>query len=772
MEIQVLKRSGQPTSEMALPHHPRRESKAAVEKNRHMTPHVQQLHLDQSLEKTSLMCEKCREIRLGELLAAKSPEMNMGLLDSFSDADCQLCGTIQHFVNLYWGSQRPSVNKIHQPQLYMESKKWSSLTDSNSSDQPVYRLLLTLDQRPLKSEPTWRAPAYNRKDRFVLTELELHPERLPTVALSQVPSLRRTIQPFVDLDLIRSWLDQCQSHKKCNNIRTSQRLNSFQFFAHGLRLIDVVEERLVEKTDPCAYIALSYVWGHLEPPPLCTNRQNLKALLQNLPLHPVEEDLGAEGRCIPRAIVDTMAFCRSIGQRYLWVDSLCIIQDDPDEKRRLIHGMDCVYENASLTVVALSGSDADAGLAGISSLRDPDSDNSGRPYLSHEGYNTHSIGIVRPSLHEQIESSYWNSRGWTYQEQLLSARKLYFTPNEVFYQCGSYTRREGYGFENFTRHSARPGPPWIGGSSLRNSERVTYSMKLPHSGPWSLDQAKSYDRHFQTILSTFSRRSLTHPGDVLNALTGIYNKYYTAASADAQDVGLVALQGTPARCFSKALLWFAAGTHQGRRSNVNQSRPSSWSWTSWIAPIDFAAAAGMDYMAQSLVENWSLTFHNGKAVETARFSDRHYYHILKIPSWYRDITPDELLGFFSSGSHEDHAAVPTPIVPGLLDFRAPFIPIPSAAVSSWAKGSDGVWNFKVGADLCAVVRLDPGEDTASVNAFVLLLFDTSYLGLCLKKAGEYFERVGVAIFTQMRAEWERFVKQDLLDLCWKRILLR
>lgn len=259
MKSSVLERSGHPTSEVAFPHRTRRDPNAIVEGNEDLAPHVQQLNTDQNPEKTSLMCEKCRKLRLGQLLAAKSPEMNIGFLDAFDDAGCQLCCTIQHFVNLHWGIQRPSVTEGRRPQLYVESNKWSSVTDSKSSDQPIYRLMLALDQCPLKSEQVLKAPTYERKDRLVLTELEIHPERLPTVASPEIPSLRRTIRPFADLELIRRWLDQCQSHKKCNESRNSQHSSSVEFFSRGFRLIDVVAEELVEKTKPCAYIALSYI---------------------------------------------------------------------------------------------------------------------------------------------------------------------------------------------------------------------------------------------------------------------------------------------------------------------------------------------------------------------------------------------------------------------------------------------------------------------------------------------------------------------------------
>ncbi|KAH8782734.1 heterokaryon incompatibility protein-domain-containing protein, partial [Diaporthe sp. PMI_573] len=370
----------------------------------------------------------------------------------------------------------------------------------------------------------------------------------------------RPISPCVDLGVVRTWLQECRDHKACNENRRSQQSNLVQFFASGFRLIDVMEGKLVKKTDPREYIALSYVWGQLEPPPLRTNKQNLSALHEPSSLYPLKEDQSATEQ-IPRTIADAIALCRSIGKRYLWVDSICIVQDDMDEKRRLIHGMDRVYENASLTVVALSGSDAAAGLAGITH-RGRDNDNDRRRHLFHEGHRTHCIGISRMSLEEHVRSSHWNTRGWTYQERLLTPRKLYFSSNEVFYECAE-------------------GAPWYGRSFVKHSTagNSLYST-LPKS--WEL---RSHDKEFRDIVSIYTRKSLTEPGDILNALTGIYHKFYN--SAGIQGPGIHGLQGNPMQCFFRSLFWFTPGGRHERRSMVNGVRPSSWSWTSFNAPVDF-----------------------------------------------------------------------------------------------------------------------------------------------------------------------------------------
>ena len=67
---------------------------------------------------------------------------------------------------------------------------------------------------------------------------------------------------------------------------------------------------------------------------------------------------------LPATIADSIALVSALGFRFLWVNSLCITQNDADKKYRLVTSMDKVYADASLTIVAASGSSAQSGLSG------------------------------------------------------------------------------------------------------------------------------------------------------------------------------------------------------------------------------------------------------------------------------------------------------------------------------------------------------------------------------------------------------------------------
>lgn len=87
--------------------------------------------------------------------------------------------------------------------------------------------------------------------------------------------------------------------------------------------------------------------------------------------HWLQRDQGLEAFWdqIPKTIRDAVTLTRAIGEDYLWVDALCIVQDDPDDKARQIKHMGNIYRYSVLTIIARSGDDSNSGIPGV----DPDS---------------------------------------------------------------------------------------------------------------------------------------------------------------------------------------------------------------------------------------------------------------------------------------------------------------------------------------------------------------------------------------------------------------
>jgi hypothetical protein len=130
-----------------------------------------------------------------------------------------------------------------------------------------------------------------------------------------------------------------------------------------------------------------------------------------------------------------MHLTAQLGECYLWVDSLCIEQDNLVDCKRQIGLMDQIYSNAVITIVAASGNDAEAGLAGLCTAPR-------KMVQIKEEINGRTLLITQRLLKGQLLESKWFSRGWTYQEGFLSARCLIFTDQDCSFVCWQSQFRE------------------------------------------------------------------------------------------------------------------------------------------------------------------------------------------------------------------------------------------------------------------------------------------------------------------------------------------
>ncbi|MAD87254.1 MAG: hypothetical protein CL912_30205 [Deltaproteobacteria bacterium] len=162
---------------------------------------------------------------------------------------------------------------------------------------------------------------------------------------------------LVNLELCRTWLDLCEKYHTGSSKRCISDQTSRLFLQGRLRVIDVksliIKRGLGEEDE---YVALTYVWGEKtlkkEKPRGWRMPRTLKRAVR-------VDDYGQEvvelPHNIPRTIRDAIDVTRSLGYRYLWVDSLCIVQDDETDQEIQIGMMDEIYSNATLTIAAGSG---------------------------------------------------------------------------------------------------------------------------------------------------------------------------------------------------------------------------------------------------------------------------------------------------------------------------------------------------------------------------------------------------------------------------------
>jgi hypothetical protein len=227
------------------------------------------------------------------------------------------------------------------------------------------------------------------------------------------PMYARQLPETADIELLKKWMRFCQgSHKVCKS-KTPSIGEAIQ-----VRFIDVRERCLVNSSIRESYVALSYVWG-----------KSTNGVLTIGTIDKFYSQGSLTEDAVPHVVFDAMELTASLGEHYLWVDTVCIIQDDINDKQQQLPVMDAIFGYASLTIIA-AVEKADARLPRWAIGEGQ------RVTPSHtETLNGVEFTISQPSLALALSQTKWNERGWTFQEGLLARRALIFTDYQVYWNC-------------------------------------------------------------------------------------------------------------------------------------------------------------------------------------------------------------------------------------------------------------------------------------------------------------------------------------------------
>lgn len=285
----------------------------------------------------------------------------------------------------------------------------------------------------------------------------------------------RRILDNIDWKVVKNWLGFCKGNhsKYCARSETS--------LVSNLRVIDCETRQIITAEDPnMKYLTLSYVWGKSNNEPITGTGLPTK---------------------LPLTIEHAIEVVKSLKYRYLWVDRYCVPQDESPEKHGLIRDMGLIYENSELTLIAAIGEDPSHGLPGVGLTfrKSPDFVQVGLP----------SMAIV--SLRDEgVEKSEWNTRGWTYQEALLSRRKLVFLEQGLRFQCGAM---------HCVEELSVPLPAFHTKALHQFRADVIIPMLFPSHGvgksPFDI-----YDR-----IHEYSKREFTYDNDCIDAFQGILERF-------------------------------------------------------------------------------------------------------------------------------------------------------------------------------------------------------------------------------------------------------
>lgn len=351
----------------------------------------------------------------------------------------------------------------------------------------------------------------------------------------------RPVGSFLDPNLIKSWIQQCKTkHTICAQQREAR-------FPVELILIDTKDRRIVDVvpgTEP-SYLALSYTWGGVSQPELTKatrKRRSLKGGLSCLSL--------------PNTILDAIHLAKLIGYRYLWVDALCIVQDDSSIRHHQIAQMYNIYQCADVTIVAAGGSDCSQAIPGVSLDR-----------KAFQRYKLHNIpGLPLMKLPEStvysITDSHWKARGWTFQEELCSQRLLVLLPECAVFTCPSAICREDLVSE------VSPSSP-----DLQDSQDFREGLSLLSATIRSLQNSSPEQQValFRDLVKGYMHRSLSRNDDIENAFAGVNRMLEPVLGPS--------YHGIPERHFAEIIhgCWFCDTTLARRRVGF-----PSWSWVGWV----------------------------------------------------------------------------------------------------------------------------------------------------------------------------------------------
>lgn len=528
------------------------------------------------------ICSTCVKLNLNMRLRNETTQQFIGDLSEYNDPDCPFCRLICKVIGRAWGvtynSAKFNLSNEISCQLFIQSRSPLSVQEAHCIRHPQPRLLLATNKKPpnfyQNRDPQRKIDRTSQS--YIVAEIESIPSQ---AELNYLPRLE--VGSRINYSLLKSWLDECQKHDHSRMAMKQKKYAPFQA-QNSFRLIDVEEECLVQKDGTCSYMALSYVWGSLptlqfpgdnerEIPVLLTLQRNVKDLSVARSLSKLRTTSRATGR-IPLTVRDAMEFTRQMGIRYLWVDTLCIIQDDPKDKPYLIGHMDDIYNHATATIVAAVGNNADAGLRGVSPRR-------GRPIevtkiVNASNGTTLHLSPCLLSLTEETRDETWSGRGWVFQEQSLSQRCLYFTAEEIFFNCSDGQRREGYDYAHAIKTFetanvlVRTGPPWWTRNLRKDLDPTPYHYLGDVSGKLDVQA-------YQVAIQDYSRRNLTLPQDILNAFEGIFNRF--ARSSNEPQLSIFQVQGIHPHLLFQAILWFPIAESKKRVCKAGL-RFSTWSW--------------------------------------------------------------------------------------------------------------------------------------------------------------------------------------------------
>ncbi|KAH7384576.1 heterokaryon incompatibility protein-domain-containing protein [Pyrenochaeta sp. MPI-SDFR-AT-0127] len=456
----------------------------------------------------------------------------------------------------------------------------------------------TFDVVPELARTTYESPRIRRQDRGTISRIvpfecgDYH-INLTLEPWEAKPNLYSTLFPANSgndkaLDFFVS------QYKRCREEHSLCQLNAPHTDFHPTRVIDVgVDgESLVRLCEgDCLnlgtpYVALSHCWGRSRPFILTEATA-------------VELRRGVAIASLPKTFLDAITATRKLRFQYIWIDSLCIFQDNLDDWHEEAGRMHDIYSKAACCIAATAAEDSNTGLF---FNRDPLSltpikveatwaHTQSQPRFPPPG--TYWCGCHWITATSAVDSAPLNQRAWVAQERYLSPRIMHFSWEVLFWECQELIANETHpdgvpdlAYTGGGNYDTRSIKTLLGGIRLRRLESNTRGQSNTKDLELSLGSTTSTSsdiyRAWCTFRTAYTGYGMTKEKDVLVALSGIAQDV-----AEAMDDELVA--GLWKQRFAEDLCWQSTVAVFFKNPDMpykpSKWRAPSWSWASTLLPV-------------------------------------------------------------------------------------------------------------------------------------------------------------------------------------------
>lgn len=366
---------------------------------------------------------------------------------------------------------------------------------------------------------------------------------------------------------LRLWLDECaKEHAACPRLSANtlpQRVLEIRDENTGIRL------HQSHQNETGSYAALSYCWGK-NAQQLMTTRANIHEHMVTVPQERLRQ-----------TIQDAVKVCRVMGINYLWIDALCIIQDDDNDKLEQIANMGSIYKHSLVTLVAAS---AESVMDGFLAESKP------RPNL-WGGSSLHNRPLAELSMHVDNGTSgtiflraddsdiIYSAdepvfrRGWTFQELLLSPRVITFDNSQITLKCRETAFRPVFDTHLNFDYGCFDLPASVFGLQ---TDLDLHPGRTQDERPVQRRLHNDQEKVWRSIIEEYSRRDLTYFGDRLPGLAGMVSELRHVW-------GDTYLVGFWEKCIIQHLGWFQSSSGVGFEPFQDMDRSQyiglpTWSW--------------------------------------------------------------------------------------------------------------------------------------------------------------------------------------------------